>query len=513
MFDEKKADRAVRFISQLKHTKGDWAGKKFNLLLWEDKIIRDLFGTVNEDGKRQYRKAYISVARKNGKTELCAAIANYCLYADGEMGAEVYSAAADRDQASLVFNASKDMVGQSPSLSKVSKIIDSQKRIVYYNKNSFYRAISSEAYTKHGYNPSAVIADEVHVWPNRDLWDVLETGMGTRSQPLMIAITTAGWDRNSLCYELYDYARKVRDEVIDDPRFYQSIFELDEGNNWKDEKNWYKANPGLGIYRSLDEMREMFHKACEVPAFENSFKRLYLNEWTTQETRWLNIDSWDACNAPVDMDSFRGRTCYGGLDLSSTLDISAFSLLFEPLNGDGIFDLVTWFWIPSENVEEKSRRDRVPYDLWHRQGLVETTEGNVIDYEYIRAKINELGKVNSIREIGYDPWNATSIAVQLQNDGFKMTPVRQGFASLSAPTKELMNLVMQKKIRHGGNPVLRYMAESMVVAQDAAGNMKPAKDKSSSRIDGIVSTIIALDRASRNGPGTSVYDSRGLLQL
>lgn len=512
MFDQDKADRAVKFIKNLRHTKGEWAGRPFNLLEWEEKIIRDLFGTVNEDGTRQYRKAYISVGRKNGKTEICSALALYSFFADGESGAEIYSAAADRDQASLVFNASKNMVENAPALYKASKIINSTKRIVYHKRNSFYRAISSEAYTKHGYNPSLVIADELHVWPNRELWDVLETGMGARRQPMMIAITTAGWDRNSLCYELYDYAKKVSSGTIDDPTFYSAIYEVPEADDWKDEANWYKANPGLGIYRSLDEMRQMFKRACEVPAFENTFRRLYLNQWTSQETRWMRIEDWDACDAPVDMDSLVGRRAFGGIDLSSTTDITCCSLLFEPLPGTDVYDLLLWFWVPGENIIEKSRRDRTPYDLWQKQGLIEPTEGNVVDYAYIRQKINELGRKYWICEIGFDPWNATQLAVELQGDGFKMIPVRQGYASLSAPTKELLKLVLQRRIRHGRNPVLRHMVESMMVTQDSAGNLKPAKDKSTSRIDGVVATIIALDRASRNALG-SIYQERGILTL
>ena len=505
MFDEIKADRAVKFVTKLRHTKGDWAGKPFNLLPWEEKIIRDLFGNVNEDGKRQYREAYISVGRKNGKTEICGALGNYCLYADEEQGSEVYCAAADRDQAALVYGAAKSMVENNATLYRNSKIVDSVKRIIFPKRNSFLRALSSESYSKHGYNPHLAICDEVHVWPDRDLYDVLKTGMGARSQPLLITITTAGYDRTSLCYELYTYAKKVLSGVVEDPTFYASIFEVDEAEDWKDEANWYKANPGLGIYRSLEEMRQAFKRAIEIPAFENTFRRLYLNQWTSAETRWLQMDKWDLCNAPVPMDSLWGRPCYGGLDLSATTDITAFALIFEPMS-DGIYDLLVWMWMPEEAVKK-------PYDLWVKQKFLEATEGNVVDYEIIRNKINELGKLYNIRDIGYDPWNATNLAVNLQQDGFQMMKTRQGYPSLSAPTKELMNLVLQKRVRHGGNPVMRYMVDSLMITQDAAGNIKPAKDKSTSRIDGVVAAIIAIDRATRQENRTSTYQSRGLLTL
>lgn len=505
MFDESKADRAVEFIRQLKHTKGDWAGRPFNLLPWEEKIIRDLFGTVNDDGSRQYREAYLSVARKNGKTELAGAIGAYCLFADGERGAEVYAAASDRDQAGLVYGAAKDMVETNPTLYKNSKIVDSVKRIIFPKKNSFFRAISSESYTKHGYNPSVAICDEVHVWPNRDLYDVLKTGQGARTQPLLISITTAGFDRTSLCWELYQYAKSILSGTVEDPTFYSSIFEVAEDEDWKQEGNWFKANPGLGIYRNLDEMRTAFKRACEIPAFEATFRRLYLNQWTSAETRWLQMEAWDGCSGPVPMDSLWGRPCHGGLDLSATTDITAFALIFDPLD-DGIYDLLVWFWVPEENAKR-------PFDGWIRQRLVEPTEGNVVDYEIIRKKVNELGKIYNICDIGYDPWNATQLAVNLQRDGFQVVPIRQGYGSLSAPTKELMKLALSKRIRHGGNPVLRYMADHLVVTQDAAGNIKPAKDKSTSRIDGIVASIMAIDRATRGENGPSVYDSRTILTI
>lgn len=505
MFDEEKASRATKFIKKLRHTKGDWAGKTFNLIPWEEKIVRDLFGTVNEDGKRQYREAYISVARKNGKTEICGALGNYCLFADGEQGSEVYCAAGDRDQASLVYGAAKSMVEQNATLDRNSKIVDSVKRIIFPKRNSFLRALSSEAFSKHGYNPHLAICDEVHVWPGRDLYDVLKTGMGARSQPLLVSITTAGFDRTSLCWELYTYAKKIISGAIQDPTFYAAIYEVEENEDWKDEANWYKANPGLGIYRSIDEMRQAFKRACEVPAFENTFRRLYLNQWTSAETRWLSLEKWDLCSDPVHMDSLWGRPCYGGLDLSTTTDITAFALVFEP-GADGIIDLLVWMWMPEAAVKK-------PFDLWVRQKHIETTDGNVVDYEVIRAKVNEVGKIYNIRDIGYDPWNATNLAINLQQDGFVMVPVRQGYASLSAPTKELMNMVLQKRIRHGGNPVLRNMVDSLMITQDSAGNIKPAKDKSTSRIDGVVASIIAIDRLTREENATSVYENRGILTI
>lgn len=509
MIDEERADKAIRFIKKLRHTKGEWAGRPFNILTWEEKIIRDLFGTVKEDGTRQYREAYISTARKNGKTELAAAIANYALFSNSEFGSEIYTAAGDRDQATLVFNASRDMVRQNSSLYKVSKIVDSQKRIVYHSKNAFYRAISAESYTKHGYNPEVVIYDELHVAPNRELYDVLKTGMGARKQPLMISITTAGYDQNSLCWELYDYAKKIQKGIINDPSFYVYICELDEGDDWKDEVNWYKANPGLGVYRELSEMQQSFKRACEVPAFENTFKRLYLNMWTSQDIRLIPMDKWDNCPHEIDFEKLKGRVCYGGLDLASTIDIAAFVLCFPP-EEDGEYIFLSFFWIPANSMLERSRRDRVPYDVWVKNKLVYSTPGDVIDYNFILQTIRQLSDTYDIREIAFDRWGATKIAQDLIDEGNQVFAMGQGFASMSAPTKEMIKLIHSKALNHGGNKVLRWMADNVSAIEDPAGNLKVNKSKSREKIDGIVALIMALDRAIRNGSGKSILDEKGL---
>jgi len=509
MFDQDKADRAVRFIKNLKHTQGDWTGKFFNLLPWEEKIVRDLFGTVNENGKRQYREAYISVPRKNGKTELAAAIAIYCLFADGEMGAEIYTAAADRDQAAKVFNASKFMVEMNETLYNNSKILDSVKRITYSKRNSFYRALSSEAHTKHGYNPSACIYDELHVAPNRELYDILKTGMGARSQPLLISITTAGYDRESLCWQIYDYAKKIQQGIIEDPTFYSMIFELNEGDDWKDEKNWYKVNPGLGIYRELNEMRQAFKQALEMPAFENTFKRLYLNLWTSQDVRLITMDQWDGCPRVIDLEKLKGRVCYGGLDLASTIDLAAFVLCFPPEDEEE-YIFLCYFWIPADNMTDRSNKDRVPYDVWVRDKLIFNTPGNVIDYSFIIQTIKILGETYDIREIGFDRWGAAKIVQDLQDEGFEMFAMGQGMASMSPPTKEMLKLIYSKTLNHGGNKVLRWMADNVSAKQDPAGNIKPDRSTSRQKIDGIVALIMALDRAIRNGTGKSILDEKEL---
>ena len=509
--DEKAAERAVLFINNLKHCKGEWAGQTFNMMPWQQEIVEKLFGILNPDGTRQYRTCYIELPRKNGKSTLAAAIALYLLFADEEIGAQVYSAANDRNQAALVFNDAAAMVRQALALVKRSKIVDSQKRIVYYAQNSFYSAISAEAYSKFGYDSHGVIYDELHAAPNRELWDVLTTSFGARRQPLLLCITTAGYDRNSICWEQHDYACKVRDGIMDDPTFLPVIYAAPDDADWTDEDVWFACNPALGVFRSLDEMRTLCKKAQETPALEMTFRRLYLNQWTSSVERWMPMDKWDACSEEFDMWNLKGKPCYGGLDLAATTDLTALSLVFPREDG---YDVLMRFWIPGDTAKEKERKDRVPYSLWARQGHIKLTEGNVLDYGYVRQDLKELREIFDIKEVAFDRWGATKLVQDLTEDGFTVVPFGQGYASMSAPTKELMNLVLGRKIRHGGNPILRWNADNMVVSQDPAGNLKPDKAKATMKIDGVVALIMGLDRATRHTVEEgSIYDERGIISL
>lgn len=512
-FDEAAADRAVQFFEQyLRHVKGKWAGVPFELMDWQrDKIIRPLFGWKRMDGTRKYRVAYIEIPRKNGKSTLAAGIALYLLTADGEPGSEVYSAAADREQAAIVFETAKAMVEASPALRKRAQIY--KRSIVVPKTRSSYKVLSADAPTKHGLNAHGIIFDELHAQPNRELWDVLTTSTGAREQPLVVAITTAGYDRNSICWEQHDYARKVLDGIIDDPSFFAYIAAANEDDDWTDPKVWAKANPGLGVSVKQEYLEQECKRAKEVPAYQNTFRRLHLNQWTQQETRWMDMTAWDASAGLLRDHELPGRIAYGGLDLSSTTDISAFVLVFPPDESGGGYRVLPTFWMPEDTMREHQKRDRVPYDVWVREGWIKTTPGNVINYGFIRREINRLANIYNIAEIGADPWNATQLLVDLEGDGFTIVAIRQGFASMSAPTKELMNLVLAKKLIHGGNPVLRWMADNLVVKTDPAGNIKPDKAKSTQRIDGIVALIMALDRAVRNENKPSVYEDRGILTL
>lgn len=450
---------------------------------------------------------------KTHNSELAAAIALYLLYADNEPSAEVYGAACDRNQASIVFDVARQMVEMSPALMRRSKIRSAGKRIISYRNAGFYQVLSAETGTKHGLNVSGLVFDEIHAQPNRKLYDVLTKGSGdAREQPLFFIITTAGNDKNSICYELHTKALDLMAGRKKDATFYPVVYGLEHEEDWTDEANWYKANPSLGHTIQIDRVREAYRNAVENPAEENVFKQLRLNIWTSASIRWIPEQVYDKGSLPIDLDSLRGRMCYGGLDLSSTSDITALVLAFPPRSDDEKYILLPFFWLPEDTLELRCRRDHVLYDVWQKQGFIQTTEGNVIHYGFIEKFIERLGETYHIREIAYDRWNATQMVQNLEDMGFTMVPFGQGFKDMSPPSKELFKLLMEGNIIHGGNPVLKWMASNVVMRQDPAGNIKPDKEKSVEKIDGIVASIMALDRCIRNGTGSgSVYDERGVI--
>ena len=468
-YDKAKADRAVAFIENLRHTKGKWAGKRFWLLPWQEQIVRDIFGIVKEDGTRQFHTAYVEIGKKNGKSELAAAVALYLLYADNEPSAEVYGAAADRQQASIVFDVANQMVKMSPALMKRSKIMTATKRIVNYTNAGFYQVLSAEVGTKHGLNVSGLVFDELHAQPNRKLYDVLTKGSGdAREQPLFFIITTAGTDKNSICYELHTKAKDILSGSKIDHTFYPVVYGLDIEDDWHDERNWYKANPSLGHTIKIERVREAYKEALQNPAEENVFRQLRLNTWVNSTVCWIPEHIYDKGSAPFDARMLEGRTCFGGLDLSSTSDISAFVLVFPPLGENDPYYVLPYFWLPEDTLDLRVRRDHVPYDVWRKQGHINVTEGNVIHYAFIEKQIVELGKKFNIKEIGVDRWNATQMIQNLEDEGFTMVPIGQGYKDMSPPTKELYKLLLEGKLAHGGNPVLRWMAGNVVVETDAA---------------------------------------------
>ncbi len=876
-YDEEAADFAVMFIEQLCHTKGRWAGQKFKLLPWQEQIVRDIFGVLKKsDHMRQFSTAFVEISKKNGKSELAAAIALYLLFADGEEAPEVYGAAADRQQATIVYDVAKRMVEMSPALSKRSKILGTNKRIVSHDNHGYYQVLSAdvgcvlpetiiqmkdgslrradevqagdvilsydgatpvfdevvsvreeepaevlelvtyhnrkiavteqhpfwtmtpgrrrqdlthsydwveakdlavgsrvavafgwprdeasgesistlEAWalgawagdgdcshfrfinpdepvveklrmfmesigsslsshystrqkqagkdqtqdpiehsimgvgkrrkcagrewvrenfgqesrahtkripgvvftggpdvwaaflagyldtdgtvgnnkfgggqsasicsvsqsmrdgcqvlfarlglnasttrqyivsvsglpqlqrlwhllrpymvhpekrrrleelaneeilrvqranesdkiksirslgkqktvsfemktyqthatnglithnTKHGLNVSGLVFDELHAQPNRNLYDVLTKGSGdARAQPLFFLITTAGNDTKSICYEVHQKAVDILEGRKTDPTFYPVIYGADKDEDWTDPKVWAKANPSLGHTITLEKVQAACESAMQNPTEENSFRQLRLNQWVKQSIRWMPMDRWDECAFPVDERELEGRVCYGGLDLSQTSDITAFVLVFPPRTDDEKYMVLPYFWMPGDNIRLRTMKDHVPYDVWEREGLFNVTEGNVIHYAYIEKFIGELGEHYNIREIAFDRWGAVQMVQNLEDMGFTVVPFGQGFRDMSPPTKELMKLVLEKRIAHGGNPVLRWMMDNVYAKTDPAGNVKMDKEKSTEKIDGAVALVMGLDRALRNGTHIqeSVYDTRGIL--
>lgn len=523
-FDEAAAKKNIAFFALLKHSKGEWARKTIILEPWQQFHLWVLFGWKRADGTRRFRTAYLEVARKNGKSTMAAGVGLYLLVADGEPGADIYTGATKRDQARIIHAEAVRMVKQSPAL---------QKKLTLYKDNihdistfSKFEPLGKDSQTSDGLNVQGGIIDELHAHPDGDLWDVLETGTGSRRQPLMYAITTAGNNPISVCFQFHDYTEKVLSGVIEDDAFFGTIYSLDvdpkkgKTEDWENEEAWIKANPNLGVSKKLADMQDQARRAKEMPARLNSFLQKHLDLWVSGAVKWINLDHWNACDHPLP--DLAGRLCYAGLDLSSTIDITALVLVFPPHeeededeDEDEPYWVIPLFWVPEDRIWERSKRDRVPYEAWLRQGHIQDTPGNVVDYDFIVAAIEEQSQVYDIQEIAFDRWGAFQISQKLTEKGFTMVPFGQGYASMSGPTKEFEKLILSRELGHGGNPVLRWMADNVVAREDPAGNIKPDKSKSREKIDGIVATIMGLDRAIRNlnTQQDSVYEERGLTVL
>lgn len=507
-FDRKKANRVVNFFeNRVHHVEGELAGRLFKLEPWQRKILRRVFGWYRrDDGTRRFRTLYLEVPRKNGKSALASGLALYLTYEDLEPGSRVISAASDKEQAAIVFDVSRRMVRASSKMQRRLKCFS--RTIVDYHTGSAFTVVSADARTKHGKNLHGIVLDEVHAQVNRELYDVLHTSKSARRQPIEILITTAGYDKNSICYELHDYAEKIEQGVIEDDSFYGVIFAAGPEDDWRRAETWHKANPNLGVSKKLEYMRSECERAQKTPGYENTFKRLDLNIWTEQDSRWLAIETWDAGKEEFDIEELKGRECYAGMDLASTQDVTAFVIAFP--FPEGLVKTLVHFWIPKDTARERGKAHRVPYEDWIRDGFMMGTDGNRVDYDVIAKKILELSEIYDIREVAFDRWNATQLAGQLEGEGLVMMPMGQGFKAMNAPSKELERLVAEKKLRHSGHPVLRWMAKNVSIEQNAEGEIRPSKKKSSEKIDGIVALIMALDRVSRASGDVSVYEERGI---
>ena len=486
-FDVRIARRICNFIERnIRHSKGEKAGELIRLESWERKIIGHLFAWKRQDGTRRYRKIFILIPRKNGKSFIAAMLGLVMFTADNEPGSEIYCLAASTEQASLVFKEGANMVRQNKDFNAAVKILEGYKAMKFDATGSYWKVLSSEAGTAHGLNPHAYFIDELHVQKKMDLIEVMETGVGARRQPLGAYLTTSDYSGDSPCNRMVDYARKVRDGGLDDPEFLPVLYEaLPDKDDWKDEAVWWRVNPNLGVSFGIDFLRSEFRKALEEPSFENTFKRLHLNMQTEQERRWLKMEDWDSSGSVLDKADLLGKECFAGLDLSSSQDITAFVLYFPAQCA-----CVPYFWAPSKTAKKK-----IEYEVWARDGYVTITEGSVIDYEAVREKIKELSGQYQIKDIAYDPWNASQMAKNLADvDGLPMMEFRQGYKSMNEPSKELEKLIIQRRLVHFGNPVMRWMASNAQVKEDPAGNIKPVKAQKDSpkKIDGIVALTMAV---------------------
>lgn len=537
-FDTDTAQQAIDFFHEcITHVKGALAGQPFILEPWQQAIVANLFGWKRTDGTRRYRSAFIFIPRKNGKTAMTAGLVLLSMFCDKEVGAELYAAAGEKEQATLLFNMVHGMVKNEYEMSSRTKVYTALKSIVFEEIGASFKALSADSKSKHGFNTHFAVIDELHVQPNRDLVDVLDTSTISRTQPMIVYLTTSDYERPSICNETYDYAVKVRDGLIPDKGFLPVIYEASVDDDWTDPAVWAKANPNLGVSVPVEKLKEKCEKAKQIPAFENTFKRLHLNIRTEQDVRWLPVAAWDKCGNPVDPKALEGRECYAGLDLSSNTDTTSLVLVFP--DADVGYYVVVFIWIPKENATQRERMDKVPYLTWARQSHLILTDGDVIDYDLIRQTISGAKNVYkdnpkllaeftdhgksvdglidkyNIVDLAIDRWSATQITTQLTGDGVNVVPFGQGFASMSAPTKELERLVLAGQIAHGGHPVMRWMAANIGVEMDAAENIKFSKKKATGRIDGMVSLVMAIGRAmvTDGGRAESIYEKRGPLAL
>lgn len=478
---------------------GDFYGEPIVLDPGWQALLWILYGWKRKDAKgrrrRRFKIAYSEMGAGSLKSLILSGLCLYELHAFGERGAQVYSAATDKKTAKRIFNTAATMVKESDYLR--GQLLVLADAICDLETSSKFEPVASEDQNLQGLRPSFVCIDELHAHANAGVWNAFYSRLGKTTQPLMFAITNSGDNRNSVCYQQREYSEKVLNGIIPDDTWFAWICGLDaedieDPSGWEDESKWPKSTPCWGTAVKLAEMREQATKAKGDPSSLNTFLRFRLCIWTTTYSMWMPMDKWDLCNLAIDREKLRGRRCYGGLDLSTTTDISAFVLLFEPTAEDPRWHVLPFFFLPKDNIPFRCKRDRVPYDVWERQGLFELTEGNIIDYRFIRARILELAREFDIAQIAFDRWNSTEIVTNLIDDGFEMVKIGQGFASMFAPTKRLLELVLTGELAHGANPVLRWMASNVIVQTDPAGNVKPDKSKSREKIDGIVALIMAI---------------------
>ncbi len=512
-FDRVAAQHAIDFFGFLRHSTGEWAGQQFELSPWQQFVIWNLFGWRRADGYRRFRTAFVEVPRKNGKTVLAAGLALYLMTADGESGAQVFSAATKRAQAKLCWDEATRMVRSSPALSKMIKHYRASSNLSIEATASKFEPLGADSDTMDGLNVHGAVIDELHAHKTSGVVDVLQTATGARRQPLIFEITTAGTDQTSICYAHYDYSRKVLQHIIEDDTWFAYIAEMDEGDDWTDQGVWAKANPNLGVTVKIDDLQRKCLQAQHLPVAQNAFRRLHLDEWTQQSDRWIDLTLWDENAGTVEEAALAGRICYGGLDLSSVSDITAWVMVFPRDNRDEC-DVLARFWVPEAQLSNSENRYRDWYAAWAQDGLLQTTPGDAVDYQFIKRQVLEDAQKYRLMDLNVDRlFQGYQLSQELADEGLTVFGFGMGFISMAPVAREFERRLLLRGIHHGGNPVLRWMADNVAVKQDPAGNLKPDKAASQGKIDGIVALLMALDRLERNENGPSVYETRGMILL
>lgn len=497
------ANRVCRFIELLPHVKGEWArhGKRLELAPWQIFRITTVFGWINREGYRRFKVAYSEIPRKNGKSSETSGVALYLLTADGEPGAEVYSAATTRDQAQITWKDAKQMVDRTPGLKARFGVATSSHTVFVEHTNSVFRPLSRDQGGNHdGLNVHGGMIDELHAHKTREIFDVIETGTGARQQPLLWLITTAGFNRAGICYEQRAYVTKILEGVVQDESYFGIIYTIDEDDDWADPASWAKANPNWGVSVNPEDIERKARKAMTMASATNNFLTKHLNVWVNADTAWMDLQAWDKCGDPaLALDQFEGRKCWVGLDLASKIDVACLMLLFEDGEGWSVFGR---YYIPEEAADAGKNQH---YAGWARQGLVTLTPGQVTDFAYIEDDLRDFASRFDIQDVAFDPWQATYLATRMQEEGLPMIEYRQTVANMSEPMKTLEALTLEGKIRHNGDPVLTWMMSNVVAHLDAKDNIYPRKEFPENKIDGVVALIMALGRAIRQQEPESQY--------
>ena len=498
-FDQASADHVCNFFEIfLRHSVGEWTGKPFELQAWQREWLSPVFGWKLPTGYRRFRESYCEIAKKNGKSALASGLALYGLLE--EEGAQVRCGALNSEQAHVVFDECARMVRASPDLADLLDVWESKNSIVYPEANSKLKAMSADADSKDGGNLNLAILDEVHHYKNTKIYDMMKYAGRARKQPLLLSITTAGYDKNSLCWSLHKRATDILEGKDDDIRFFPVIFAADKDkDDLDDPATWRKANPSLGVIFSEADFAADFAEAKKIPGRINNFLRLSLNIWTESMTRWLDVEQWDAAREDIDPEALEQKTCFAAIDCSTVKDLTSIALAFVVAD---TVRIVNHFFMPADTARERSERDGVPYLEWIEQGWMIETPGNATDFKAIREKLELLARDHEILMVGLDPWNAAQLGQDLDEAGFEVIEVRQGYKTLSPPSKELERRLLAGTVKHDGNPVMRWCVQNAATENDAAGNIKPSKAASTERIDGVVAAVMALGLAVANPEST-----------